>query len=44
MQGWSSEEIPDDEFNSYESITCAACGQLHFVNQATGRVVGEDRD
>ena len=29
-----------DEQESYESLTCTACGQLHFVNRATGRVLG----
>jgi hypothetical protein len=27
--------------DSYESVTCLACTQLHFVNRATGRVLGE---
>ena len=37
VQGWSADEIPD-ETNSYETITGAACGQLHFINR---RALGE---
>ena len=28
--------------DSYQSVTCLACSQLHFVNRATGRVLGAD--
>jgi predicted RNA-binding Zn-ribbon protein involved in translation (DUF1610 family) len=42
VQGWSVEEIREDA-DAYESITCTACGQLHFVNPATGRALGEPR-
>jgi hypothetical protein len=44
VQGWSAEEIPDDEPDTYETITCTACGQLHLVNRGTGRVLGDERD
>jgi hypothetical protein len=38
VQGWSAEDI-QDERETYESITCTACGQLHFVNRASGKVL-----
>ena len=41
VQGWSADEIPAEE-DSYESVTCLACTQLHFVNRTTGRVLGTD--
>jgi hypothetical protein len=44
VQGWSAEEMPDDGRNDYETITCAACGQLHLVNQASGRVLGDTQE
>ncbi|MFZ0841945.1 MAG: hypothetical protein WAM77_31245, partial [Xanthobacteraceae bacterium] len=44
VQGWSAEEIRDGQPDSYESITCTACGQLHFVNRTTGRALGEPRE
>ena len=41
VQGWSADEIPAEE-DSYESVTCLACRQLHFVKRTTGRVLGTD--
>jgi hypothetical protein len=43
VQGWSAEDV-SDEPESYEAMTCTACGQLHFVNRATGKVLGDDGD
>jgi len=43
VQGWSAEEIPDEP-NTYETITCTACGQLHLVNPSTGRALGDPRE
>jgi hypothetical protein len=39
IQGYSTDDVSDD---SYESLTCPACRQVHFVNSKTGKVVGED--
>ena len=44
VQGWSAEAIPDDEPDSYETIACTACGQLHWINRASGRVLGDTQD
>jgi hypothetical protein len=44
VQGWSPDEVPDDEPESYESVTCTACAQLHFVNCVTGKVLGHERE
>jgi hypothetical protein len=41
VQGWSAEEMSIND-NSYESVTCLACTQQHFINRATGRVLGVD--
>jgi hypothetical protein len=41
VQGFTAEEVP---INAYESMTCLACRQLHFVNPTTGKVLGEDDD
>jgi hypothetical protein len=43
VQGWSAEDA-SDEPESYEAMTCTACGQLHFVNRDTGKVLGDERD
>ena len=44
VQGWSAEEIPHDEPDTYETITCTACGQLHWLNRASSRVLGDTQD
>ena len=41
MQDWSAEDVSDDESDLYVSITCSACGQLHWINRASDRVLGE---
>ena len=41
VQGFFAEEVPND---AYESVTCLACRQLHFVNPATGKVLGSDEE
>jgi hypothetical protein len=42
VQGWSADEISADEADTYESVTCIACQQAHFVNPATGKVLSND--
>jgi hypothetical protein len=36
---WTEESASDD---TYESVLCARCGRLHFVNPATGEVLGAE--
>jgi len=38
VQGWLDDDLTADD-NTYVSITCAACRQLHLVNR-TGKVFG----
>ncbi len=40
VQGFVAEDVPDDA-DTYESVTCLACQQVHLVNPATGKVLGE---
>jgi hypothetical protein len=42
VQAWFAEDVSDEDV--YESVTCSACGSLHLVSPATGRVVGADDD
>jgi hypothetical protein len=42
VQGWFADEADDDEETTYETVTCSACCQVHLVNRATGRVLGDD--
>jgi hypothetical protein len=39
VQGWSAKEVPANGANIYETVTCAACQQVHLVNPATGSVL-----
>ena len=41
VQGFTAEEVLDD---AYESLTCLACRQTHFVNPTTGKVLGQGDD
>ena len=43
QQGWSAEEIPDEQ-DTQQTITCAACGQLHFVNRSSGKALGNTEE
>ncbi len=39
-QGFVAEDVSDDA-DTYESVTCLVCQQVHLVNPATGKVLGE---
>jgi hypothetical protein len=41
VQAWLADEVSADNGESYESVTCLACRQMHFVNRATGKTLGE---
>ena len=38
VQAWSADEVDDEE--TYVTMTCLACRQLHLVNPATGKTMG----
>ena len=42
VQGWTAEEVSPDEADTYETVTCIACRQVHLVNPATGEVLGSN--
>ncbi len=41
VQGWSAEEVPDDDMDTYEAVQCTACARLHLVNPRTGKVLSK---
>jgi hypothetical protein len=41
VQGFLAEETASEDPNSFEPVTCLACGQIHLVNLKTGKTVGE---
>ena len=40
IQGFIAEEVSGDD--TYETVTCIMCQQVHFVNPASGKVLGDD--
>jgi hypothetical protein len=44
VQGWIAEDVSTRGVaDDFIGIKCAACSQLHLVNAATGKVLGEKR-
>jgi hypothetical protein len=43
VQGWVAEDTSGDEA-TFAPVECAACRQLHYVNPASGRVLGAAAD
>ena len=41
VQGWVAEEPSQLEKQSYEAVTCLACGSVHLVNPASGRTIDD---
>jgi hypothetical protein len=41
VQGWIADDGSSNG-ESYTTVTCLACQQVHLVNPTTGRVVGDD--
>jgi hypothetical protein len=41
VQGWSAEDVTDEDAETYETVRCTACAQLHFVNPRTGKVLSK---
>ncbi len=41
VQHWfdDDESAPEDE---YEGMACPACGKVHFINQSTRKLLGQD--
>ena len=42
-QGWIAEQVSRDQ-DTYLPLQCIACKQMHYVNPATGRVIGGGDD
>ena len=40
VQGWFSDDSPEAGDESYESVLCTACKNLHLVNPASGKTLG----
>ncbi|MHC2464452.1 hypothetical protein [Bradyrhizobium embrapense] len=36
------EDYDADEEDAYEAVDCPACANTHFINKATGKVLGQE--
>jgi hypothetical protein len=43
VQHWLEEAEPREQHPVYESAVCKACTRIHFINSATGKLLGEER-
>jgi|RhiMetdeSRZDD1v2_1073273.scaffolds.fasta_scaffold3054015_2 hypothetical protein len=44
VQGWSTDEVTDNDDDTYQSLACVACTRVNLVNLTTGEVLGEEED
>jgi hypothetical protein len=40
VQGWIADDSTKRDEDSFEAVTCPACGRVHLVNSKTGKVLG----
>jgi len=43
VQGWVADE-PMSGGESYESVTCTACGRVHLINPKTGKILESTKE
>ena len=41
VQIWLAKDASTDQADAYESVTCPGCQRLHFINKATGKLLGQ---
>ncbi len=43
VQVWLPDTAPNDtdKADSYEAVTCPACGRMHLVNKTTGKTLSD---
>jgi hypothetical protein len=44
VQGWMADDPIQPETQSYEAVTCLACGGVHLVNPASGRTIDDGEE
>ena len=40
VQGWIANDPTEQDEDSFDAVTCPACGRVHLVNPQTGKVLG----
>jgi len=41
VQHFIADEVDTSDEHRYEPVECPACSSLHFLNPATGRIMGK---
>jgi hypothetical protein len=41
VQGWVADDPKQPDKQSYEAVTCLACGGVHLLNSASGKTTNE---
>jgi hypothetical protein len=44
VQGWIAEDVSHADEDTYQSVTCLACQQVHLVNPKTEKVIGASEE
>ena len=44
VQHWLDEPEPGNPDPVYQSVVCKACTRIHFINSATGKLLGGERE
>jgi hypothetical protein len=44
LQGWVTDDRSHPEKQSYEAVTCLACGGVHLINPTSGKTIDDDDD
>jgi hypothetical protein len=42
VQVYMPDVAPTDHPDSYESVTCPACGRIHLINKTTGKLLSDN--
>ena len=44
VQAWRQDDCPPESNDEYEAFECPACTRLHFIDRATGKLLGDRGD
>jgi hypothetical protein len=44
VQTWLQRDTAPEKNREYEIVNCPACTQMHFVNLASGKLLGDHSD
>jgi hypothetical protein len=44
VQGWFADDVSGNEGETYESVTCLACQQVHLLSRLTGKLLANDEE